>query len=71
MASGHAAFPGRGRNPPPRPSGTWPGRDAVRNALRFPISVIDGPPGTGKTQTILNIIASVICRPDATVGVVS
>ncbi|MEU5409619.1 AAA domain-containing protein [Nocardia asteroides] len=45
--------------------------DAVRRALRYPISVIDGPPGTGKTQTILNIIASVICRPDATVGVVS
>ncbi|WP_280316139.1 AAA domain-containing protein [Nocardia abscessus] len=45
--------------------------DAVRNALRYPISVIDGPPGTGKTQTILNIIASVICRPGATVGVVS
>ncbi|MFI7002496.1 AAA domain-containing protein [Nocardia sp. NPDC050175] len=44
---------------------------AVLNALRFPISVIDGPPGTGKTQTILNIIASVICRPGATVGVVS
>ncbi|MRH86857.1 AAA family ATPase [Nocardia sp. SYP-A9097] len=45
--------------------------DAVLNALRYPISVIDGPPGTGKTQTILNIIASVICRPGATVGVVS
>lgn len=44
---------------------------AVLNALRYPISVIDGPPGTGKTQTILNIIASVICRPGATVGVVS
>jgi hypothetical protein len=45
--------------------------EAVLNALRYPISVIDGPPGTGKTQTILNIIASVICRPGATVGVVS
>ncbi|WP_280454411.1 AAA domain-containing protein [Nocardia brasiliensis] len=44
---------------------------AVLNALRYPISVIDGPPGTGKTQTILNIIASMICRPGATVGVVS
>ncbi len=44
---------------------------AVRNALRAPISVIDGPPGTGKTQTILNIIASVICRPGTTVGVVA
>ncbi|MBP2193844.1 AAA domain-containing protein [Nocardia goodfellowii] len=44
---------------------------AVLNALRYPISVIDGPPGTGKTQTILNIIASIVCRPGATVGVVS
>ncbi|MFQ6331595.1 AAA domain-containing protein (plasmid) [Nocardia sp. CWNU-33] len=44
---------------------------AVDNAMRYPISVIDGPPGTGKTQTILNIVASVICRPGATVGVVS
>lgn len=44
---------------------------AVDNALRYPISVIDGPPGTGKTQTILNIIASVTSRPGTTVGVVS
>ncbi|MEV6067606.1 AAA domain-containing protein [Nocardia sp. NPDC052001] len=45
--------------------------EAVGNALHYPISVIDGPPGTGKTQTILNIIASIICRPGVTVGVVS
>ncbi|MEU8895749.1 AAA domain-containing protein [Nocardia sp. NPDC048505] len=45
--------------------------EAVRKALRYPIAVIDGPPGTGKTQTILNIIASVICGSDASVGVVS
>ncbi|WP_280234218.1 AAA domain-containing protein [Nocardia cyriacigeorgica] len=44
---------------------------AVMKALQYRLSVIDGPPGTGKTQTILNIIASVICRPGATVGVVS
>ena len=44
---------------------------AVMRALQYPLSVIDGPPGTGKTQTILNIIASVICQPGATVGVVS
>lgn len=44
---------------------------AVKNALQYPISVIDGPPGTGKTQTILNIIASVIRHPGTTVGVVS
>ncbi|WP_216908580.1 AAA domain-containing protein [Nocardia noduli] len=45
--------------------------EAVLNALRYPLSVIDGPPGTGKTQTILNIIASLICTPGTTVGVVS
>lgn len=33
---------------------------AVENALSNNLSVIEGPPGTGKTQTILNIIANVI-----------
>lgn len=38
-------------------------KKAVDNALRNQsISIIEGPPGTGKTQTILNIIANaVIC----------
>lgn len=36
--------------------------DAVENAIRNSISVIEGPPGTGKTQTILNIIANLIIR---------
>lgn len=45
--------------------------EAVRNALRYPVSVIDGPPGTGKTQAILNIIATAIRDPGATVAVVS
>ncbi|MBJ8338285.1 AAA family ATPase [Antrihabitans sp. YC3-6] len=45
--------------------------DAVENALLYPISVIDGPPGTGKTQTILNVIANILGDADATVGVVS
>ncbi len=31
---------------------------AVKNALENQISVIEGPPGTGKTQTILNILAN-------------
>ena len=33
---------------------------AVRNALENKISVIQGPPGTGQTQTILNILANLL-----------
>lgn len=36
--------------------------EAVKNALYNKISIIEGPPGTGKTQTILNIIANIIIR---------
>lgn len=43
---------------------------AVVNALSNRISVIEGPPGTGKTQTILNIIANLILQ-GKTVQVVS
>ena len=43
---------------------------AVNNALNNQISVIEGPPGTGKTQTILNIIANLVIR-GKTVQVVS
>ncbi len=32
-------------------------KEAVTNAFAYDLSVIEGPPGTGKTQTILNIIA--------------
>ncbi len=46
-------------------------REAVTTCLSHPVSVIDGPPGTGKTQTILNLIANIIATPGATVGVVS
>lgn len=35
---------------------------AVENALHNSISIIEGPPGTGKTQTILNIIANLLIR---------
>lgn len=35
---------------------------AVLNAINNKLSVIEGPPGTGKTQTILNIIANIIVR---------
>jgi superfamily I DNA and/or RNA helicase len=43
---------------------------AVDNALRNKLTIIEGPPGTGKTQTILNIIANAIMR-DESVAVVS
>ncbi|TLD80898.1 DUF2726 domain-containing protein [Helicobacter sp. MIT 05-5293] len=33
---------------------------ALQNALQSQISIIEGPPGTGKTQSILNIIANLI-----------
>ncbi|RRD92866.1 DUF2726 domain-containing protein [Clostridiales bacterium COT073_COT-073] len=35
---------------------------AVKNAVENQISVIEGPPGTGKTQTILNIIANILMQ---------
>lgn len=43
---------------------------AVETTLRNSISIIEGPPGTGKTQTILNIIANLIAQ-DKTVAIVS
>ena len=43
---------------------------ATERALKNRISVIEGPPGTGKTQTILNIIANLI-MDGKTVAVVS
>ena len=33
---------------------------AIKSALSNNISVIEGPPGTGKTQTILNLIANIL-----------
>lgn len=43
---------------------------ATERALNNRLSVIEGPPGTGKTQTILNIIANLIMN-GKTVAVVS
>lgn len=45
-------------------------RKAIDNALKSDISIIEGPPGTGKTQTILNIIANAVMRGES-VAVVS
>ncbi|SFF64695.1 Superfamily I DNA and/or RNA helicase [Halobacillus alkaliphilus] len=45
-------------------------KSATINAMNEQLSIIEGPPGTGKTQTILNIIANAIMN-DKTVAVVS
>jgi len=39
-------------------------KKALDNALESSISVIEGPPGTGKTQTILNILANLAVMQD-------
>ncbi|WP_229653084.1 DEAD/DEAH box helicase, partial [Burkholderia cenocepacia] len=43
---------------------------AVEQAFASQISLIEGPPGTGKTQTILNILANILLRGN-TVAVLS
>ena len=45
-------------------------KKAVTTAFEHQISVVQGLPGTGKTQTILNIIANIVCQ-GKTVMVVS
>ena len=44
---------------------------ALENALTHSMSVIEGPPGTGKTQTILNILANLVAIQGQSVAVVS
>jgi very-short-patch-repair endonuclease len=46
-------------------------REAVETALAHPVSVIDGPPGTGKTQSILSLVANIVREPGKTVAIVS
>jgi len=43
---------------------------AIKNALHNKISIIKGPPGTGKTQTILNLICNLIIN-DKSVAIVA
>ena len=45
-------------------------KEAINKAFLSPLSVIEGPPGTGKTQTILNIIANAVMNGQS-VAVVS
>lgn len=45
-------------------------KTAVDNVFSNPLTIIEGPPGTGKTQTILNIIANAVMRGES-VAVVS
>ncbi|MGG4049052.1 AAA domain-containing protein [Paenibacillus favisporus] len=46
-------------------------RTALDQAFKSTISIIEGPPGTGKTQTILNILANLAVMQGKKVAVVS
>lgn len=46
-------------------------KTALEQALTHSISVIEGPPGTGKTHTILNILANLVTIQGKSVAVVS
>jgi hypothetical protein len=70
----------RGHSPDPEPeldeyifpfSSNLSQREALRKGLAYRISVIDGPPGTGKTQTILNLVANIVRFPGKSVAIVS
>ncbi len=46
-------------------------KKAIENVYKKNLSIIEGPPGTGKTQTILNIIINLAILQNKTVAVVS
>ncbi|MEK3732575.1 AAA domain-containing protein [Paenibacillus sp. FSL M8-0334] len=46
-------------------------RTALEQSLKSTISIIEGPPGTGKTQTILNILANLAVMQGKKIAVVS
>lgn len=46
-------------------------QDAIIQALCNSISVIEGPPGTGKTQTIINLISNLVGQRNLNVAMVS
>jgi AAA domain/Protein of unknown function (DUF2726) len=46
-------------------------RDAIDNALTHAVSVIEGPPGAGKIETILNLVATLVVEGGRSVGVTS
>ena len=46
-------------------------RQAIKNVLSNSVSIIDGPPGTGKTKTVINLILNIAAVRNQTVAVVS
>jgi len=64
-------YPTRTKTPPVYPFGLNNSqKTAVEKALLHPLSIIEGPPGTGKTQTILNLIANAVMNGES-IAVVS
>lgn len=46
-------------------------QEAIGQALTYRTSIIEGPPGTGKTETILNLIANIVVGDLGSAAVVS